>query len=230
MRRVMCLGDIHGGYRSLKQVFERSSFDYEKDKLICLGDGGDGWPETKKVFDELLKIKDLVYVIGNHCCWLLDYALNGNRPMIWVTQGGFATLDSYEGKPIPIEHVDLLKNAPYYYELDNNLFVHGGLDLNIKDISHQKADVLTWDRNLLETAKKWHYRAGNRHFTEYDEIFLGHTTTSVYNSLLPLHYCNVWDLDTGGGFEGKLTIMDIESKQYWQSDKVSNLYPEVKGR
>jgi len=207
MGRIMCTGDIHGGYRSLKQVFQRSSFDYEKDKLICLGDTCDGWPETKLCFDELLKVKDLVYIAGNHDRLLMDYAISGAMPAIWVTQGGFATLDSYEGKPIPIEHVDLLKNALYYYELDNNLFVHGGIDLNIKDISHQNAHTLTWDRNLLNTARNWHYRAKNRHFkgttrhfTKYNEIFLGHTTTTTYNSTLPLHYCNIWDLDTGAGW------------------------------
>ena len=30
--------------------------------------------------------------------------------------------------------------------------------------------------------------------------------------------CNVWNLDTGAGYGYKLTIMDIDTKQYWQSD------------
>jgi len=32
-------------------------------------------------------------------------------------------------------------------------------------------------------------------------------------------------LDTGAGGRGKLTIMDVETKKFWQSDLVSTLYP-----
>ena len=45
-----------------------------------------------------------------------------------------------------------------------------------------------------------------------------------------MNRCNVWNLDTGGGWLGKLTIMDIDTKQFWQSDFVYELYPEEKGR
>jgi serine/threonine protein phosphatase 1 len=38
--------------------------------------------------------------------------------------------------------------------------------------------------------------------------------------------CNLIDLDTGAGWNGKLIIMDINSKQYWQSDSVLDLYPD----
>ena len=51
--REFVLGDIHGGYKSLIQVFERSKFDYNNDKLIVIGDIADGWPETKKCVEEL---------------------------------------------------------------------------------------------------------------------------------------------------------------------------------
>lgn len=42
--------------------------------------------------------------------------------------------------------------------------------------------------------------------------------------------CNVWNIDTGAGWSGKLTIMDIDTKEYWQSDFVKELYPDEKGR
>ena len=40
--RTWVVGDIHGGYRALMQVFERSQFDRERDRLIALGDLVDG--------------------------------------------------------------------------------------------------------------------------------------------------------------------------------------------
>ena len=45
-----------------------------------------------------------------------------------------------------------------------------------------------------------------------------------------MHRCNVWNLDTGGGYEGRLTIMDIDTKEFWQSDFVNTLYSDERGR
>lgn len=44
--RTFTIGDIHGGYKALKQCLERSKFNYKEDHLIALGDIVDGWPET----------------------------------------------------------------------------------------------------------------------------------------------------------------------------------------
>jgi len=42
--------------------------------------------------------------------------------------------------------------------------------------------------------------------------------------------CNVWNIDTGAAFNGRLTGINVETKQYWQSDIVQQLYPNEKGR
>ena len=36
---------------------------------------------------------------------------------------------------------------------------------------------------------------------------------------IPIRFNNVYCLDTGGGWDGKLTIMDIDTEEYWQSKK-----------
>lgn len=40
----------------------------------------------------------------------------------------------------------------------------------------------------------------------------------------------IMDLHTGFGWNGKLTIMDIDTHEYWQSDNVQKLYPNEPGR
>ena len=35
---------------------------------------------------------------------------------------------------------------------------------------------------------------------------------------------NVWNLDTGAGFNGRVTMMDIDTKIFWQSDPIPSLY------
>jgi len=225
--KTFVIGDVHGGYKALLQCLKRSNFDYDKDKLICLGDIADGWPDTVECFEELFKIKNLIYVIGNHDVWLLDWLATGARPVIWIMQGGEATLSSYfkNGDPKTWnKHRDLLNKAPYYYIDDKKrCFVHGGVSQKGTPIEECHNQFLSWDREL------WDNRHNLKTIKEFKEVYVGHT--SIWNlSKYPANYKNVWFLDTGGGWEGKLTIMNVDTKEFWQSDKVSNLYPGVHGR
>ncbi|MEI6437267.1 MAG: metallophosphoesterase [Candidatus Omnitrophota bacterium] len=221
--KTFAIGDIHGAYKALLQCFKRSGFNYEKDRLIVLGDVCDGHPEVRQCIDELLKIKHCDFIIGNHDQWALDWALRGDRPKIWTSQGGDRTMASYGGGPMPQAHVDFLKGGQLWLELDGRIFVHGGFYPGLP-LNEQTAQTLMWDRDLLDTAWKHHRARFNERFGGFEDIFIGHTTTQLYGGVEPLHVCNVWDLDTGGGHSGKLTIMDVETKKYWQSDPSYELY------
>lgn len=125
MKRFV-IGDIHGAYKALMHVLQASGFNYEEDTLICLGDVADGWTEVPECFDELLKIKNMIYILGNHDQWLYEYFKFGYTPHIWTSQGGQNTIDAYMRRPETMEaHQRLLEQAlPYYITEDNKLFVH----------------------------------------------------------------------------------------------------------
>ena len=78
--RTFAMGDPHGGHKAMLQCFERAGFNKEEDELIVLGDVADGWLETKACFDELLTCKHLIYVLGNHDQWFLEWALKDLQP------------------------------------------------------------------------------------------------------------------------------------------------------
>ena len=225
------VGDIHGAHKALLQCFERSQFDPDKDLLISLGDVCDGWPEVHKVMDELLRIRNLKFIFSNHDQWTLKWFNTGWKGHEWVSQGGSATLESYQGdrKYVPDAHRQLLQNAPFFLELDNKLFVHGGIDPDL-DITEQESDLLLWDRELLYQAVRAHKKNSDHRYGKWSDIFVGHTTTQVYKTLEPIHACNVWAVDTGSGWDGKLTMMDIDNHEYWQSDATPTLYPNSAGR
>lgn len=229
--RRFVVGDIHGACRALRQCLDRASFDIDKDHLISLGDVCDGWPETDKVFEALLEIRHLTLLLSNHDQWALRWMQTGWQGWEWVSQGGQATLDAYHGKAknVPASHKKLLENAPLYYELDEKLFVHGGVDPDV-EIEKQNPDLLLWDRLLFKTAVSHQDSGGRRMFGAWREIYIGHTPTQLYGSSQPMHVCNVWALDTGCGWNGKLTMMDVESHEYVQSDAVMTLYPGYRGR
>lgn len=221
--KTFVIGDIHGAYKALLQCFERSGFDYKKDRLIVLGDVCDGYAQVCECIDELLKIKHLEYILGNHDAWALQWALEGWEESIWLNQGGYNTIASYKNGKMPQKHIALLENAQYWIEDKNRLFVHAGIEPD-KPMSQQNGQLLLWDRELLYSARKKHLTDPEYRFGKYDEIFIGHTTTEVFGSLKPLQLCNVWALDTGAGWSGRLTIMDLGTKEYWQSDLTTQLY------
>ena len=237
MGRTFVTADMHGGHRALVQVLERADFKKDQDTLIVLGDTCDGWPEVRQCFDELLTIKDLIYVIGNHDEWTLNWFLRDERPTIWTSQGGQNTLKSYGDDPrtVPQSHIDLLKNSNlWYHDTENDrVFVHGGINKDLS-LEKQKPDVCMWDRELYRRAYKKQLHnpmQKNLKVTDHNEVYIGHTTTQLLgNSVTPLNFCEVHYLDTGAGWSGKLTLMDVNTKDYWQSDYVPTLYPDEKGR
>jgi len=222
--KTFVVGDIHGAYKALLQCFERSGFDYEKDRMIALGDVCDGYPEVKQCIDELLKIKHCDYIIGNHDLWALDWAMKGIEEKLWLDQGGRNTKASYNGENMLQAHIDFLKNAHLWIEFERKLFVHAGFNPK-KLMAEQDVQTLVWDRGLLGDAWKKYLRGEEDYqYTKFKEIYLGHTTTELYHSLKPLKFCNIRALDTGAGWSGKLTIMDVNTHAYWQSDLTPELY------
>jgi len=218
------IGDMHGGYRALVQCLERSKFNYDKDRLICLGDVADGWTETAECFEELFKIKNLVYVRGNHDQFLKDWLKKGKTPDVWVLQGGQNTIKSYYKNPhLMKKHLAFLAKTPFYYHDESNrVFVHGGVSQKQYELKDTDKMFLCWDRTI------WDNRKDLPGFP-YDEVYVGHT--SIWrHSETPINVGKVWYMDTGGGWEGKLSIMDINTKEVFQSDVVADLYPESAGR
>jgi len=223
MKRFV-IGDIHGHVKALEQCLDRSGFDMKNDTLICLGDAGDRGPNTKETFDLLLQIKNLIYIKGNHDTWLLNWALGEYDIMegVWIYNGGNRTIKSYDSDPdnVPESHIELLKNALLYHLTDDNkLFVHGGIDPH-KAIEEQNKEGLLWDRDFV--FETWdEFKKGVKEQFGYDEIYLGHTpTTSLpFNSDVPLNLNGVWMMDTGAAWGHKLSIMNIDTKEVWQSDE-----------
>jgi serine/threonine protein phosphatase 1 len=226
MGNIFVVGDIHGAYPALIQCLQRSDFNYEKDTLICLGDVADGWPETKSCINELRKIKNLVYVLGNHDFWTLEWMQSGIIDPIWYDQGGKATIDSYHAG-VPEEHMEFLKNAlPYFISNNNKLFVHAGIN-PLVPIEVQTLQTFLWDRNLARTAIDFFQKEIDFKLTDYAEVFIGHTPI-LYPR--PIRSGDVWLMDTGAGWSGVLSIMNIATKAFWTSDSVPTLFPGIEGR
>jgi serine/threonine protein phosphatase 1 len=215
--RTFVIGDIHGQVYALEECLELSGFDNDNDRLICLGDVCDRGIYIKESFDLLTGIKNLTYILGNHDIWFLDWAVKGEEDPFWYSFEGVQTVKSYK-EGIPQSHLELLNNAKMYHIENNKLFVHAGFDLS-KPLNEQSMYELTLNRGLIKNAMSRCSEKGAR-LSPFDEIYVGHTPTVHYGTEEPINACELWMLDTGAGWGYKLTIMDIETKEFWQSGNV----------
>lgn len=251
--RTFVIGDIHGAYRALKQVLEHCGIDRKKDRLIVLGDVCDGWTETYECVEELLTIENRIDLLGNHDEWFVRWLNGAPHPDHWI-QGGYATAESYMRHAeceqamsgsrhygymttllpadIPFAHRVFFTGMHLYHVQDNRAFVHAGFnrDYTLEDNEQSCPYVLYWDRDLWKQARSAGKTGKLKTAEDFAEIFIGHTTCENIDAMRPVFAGGVWNLDTGGGWSGKLTIMEVETKEYWQSDVVTTLYPEVSGR
>jgi serine/threonine protein phosphatase 1 len=239
--RTLVIGDIHGGLKGLKQVIERANVT-EHDTLIFLGDYVDGWSESAQVIRfliELEKRQTCIFIKGNHDEWCEDWLRERVIDKTWFFHGGESTFKSYEAlSNVEREaHLNFFEWMNLYYvDERNRLFVHAGFTSMHGPSKEFHQSNFVWDRTLWEMALTMDNNISRdsklypKRLLQFDEIYIGHTPTLSYDVTVPMNGCNVWNVDTGAAFWGSLTIMDIDTKEFWQSDALPSLYPNEKGR
>jgi len=239
--RTLVIGDIHGGFRALKQVMERAAVTKE-DKLIFLGDYVDGWSQSFEVIEFLMRLdkkQECIFIRGNHDTWCEDWLRTAYANDIWLYHGGKETIESYgEFEEEKWErHLQFFNDMKdYYVDEDNNLFIHAGYSSMHGPAKEVYASNYSWDRTLWEMAVTMDKSIPEdsvlypQRLKLFREIYIGHTPTTGYGETEPMHAANIWNADTGAGFSGKLSLLDTGTKQFWQSDVVKTLYPGEKGR
>lgn len=241
MGRTLVIGDIHGGLKALHQIFDKANVTSE-DNLIFLGDYVDGWSDSAATVSYLIELEqkqNCIFIRGNHddLCfqWL---ALERDNPD-WRKHGGLATMEGYQNftNKEKRKHIKFYRSTRnYHVDDENRLFLHAGFT-NLHGPHREYFPRLChWDRTLWETALAVDPKlsADDIRYPQrlklFKEIFIGHTPVTRINQTTPVQAQTVWNVDTGAAFKGPLTILDIDSKEYWQSDPVWQLYPDEQGR
>ena len=124
----------------------------------------------------------------------------------------------------------------YHIDDDNRLFIHAGFtsmhgvekEYNFRNFYFDRTlweMALTMDRKIKQDSELYPNR-----LKHYSEIYIGHTPTINFYKDKPMHAINVWNIDTGAAFKGKVTGINIDTKVCSQSDYLPDLYPDEKGR
>ncbi|WP_242202222.1 metallophosphoesterase family protein [Aestuariivivens insulae] len=239
--RTFAIGDIHGGLKALIQLLNKLEIK-DGDALIFMGDYVDGWSESAQVVQFLMELSQkitCVFIKGNHDVWCEDWLRDGTVSPVWYMHGGKETMESYEPfsedqKKVHLAFFESMKL--YHIDNANRLFLHAGFTSMHGVEKEVFQAVFYFDRTLWEMVLTMDKRMEKdselypNRLKHYAEIYIGHTPTINYDVTEPMHAANVWNIDTGAAFTGKLTAMDVNTKAFVQSDDLPSLYPNEKGR
>lgn len=211
--RILAIGDIHG-YRTALDALLEAVAPTESDWIVCVGDYVDRGPDTRGVLDRLLELQktgQLIALRGNHEEMMMTSREEPGLLPMWLMNGGEQTLESYAqpGRQgtlddVPRSHWNFLDHVcTDYFETEHHLFVHADA-LPKVPLAAQPSQVLRWQKLQPHPA---HYSGKT--------MICGHT---VQGSGEPLDLGFAICIDTGIYLpDGKLTCLDVESGEYWQS-------------
>jgi len=238
---TFAIGDIHGGLKALIQVLNKLEIK-DGDTLVFLGDYVDGWSESAQVIQFVMELSEkinCIFIKGNHDAWCEKWLKSDYVNPTWYMHGGKETMASYAGfsKELKQKHYEFFKAMlMYHIDTENRLFIHAGFTSMHGVEKEVVEEAFYYDRTLWEMAVSLDKGLDEdsdlypNRLKHYSEIFIGHTPTINFNSFEPMHAANVWNIDTGVAFFGKLTGMNVDTKDYVQSDMIRTLYPNEKGR
>ncbi|NJL54727.1 serine/threonine protein phosphatase [bacterium] len=215
MPRRLFIGDIHGHYDGLRQLWDLIAPD-EGDQVYCVGDLIDRGPKSYEVVD-FIRRHATGCVQGNHEQLILDAFVDGkvNLPTLhgWIYSGGQATLSSYGGSPsILEEHLNWIRQLPLYIDLGDLWLVHAGVNPALP-LADQSSYEMCWIRETFHSSPT--------PFFSDKLIITGHTITFTFPTVEPGQVAGGrgWlDIDTGVYHprSGWLTALDWDNQLIYQ--------------
>ena len=211
--RTIAIGDIHGHAAALGGLLDLLA-PQEHDQLVFLGDYIDHGPDSKRVIDCLLALQQacqVVTLMGNHEEIALAALTRASALQAWLEPGfgGQATLGSYGPEAsiadLPPAHVAFLRGLHRFHETESHFFMHANYAPNWQLADHDSRTAMWLS---LEDCPQPHYSG--------KVAIVGHTPQGD-GRILDLGYLKC--IDTGCGYGGWLTALDVGSGQLWQVDE-----------
>lgn len=212
---VAVIGDIHGCYYTLIELYNKIIDKYPGIKVYTVGDLVDRGNNSYQVI-EFIKKNNIQFTAGNHDYMFYHFFKEPTSIFAksWVFNGNEMTLDSYDSNEASVfEHIEFIKEAPLYYNLSDCFISHAGIsskyksmnvdleeniytlfDLIKSDYNNERGVLWTRDR-LLNIGKI--QVVGH---TKHKDITYDEDSNAVY-------------IDTGACVGNKLSAVVIENSQ-----------------
>jgi len=221
---VYCVGDIHGRDDLLRDMTGRVEFDmttrsFDKAVTVFLGDYIDRGPDSKAVIERLASCEwptSIIALVGNHEDFLTDFLENAGTLGFWRSQGGLATLHSYDldvgpamaGRDFeevqaaftvrfPKHHRDFLEALRVSTVIGDYFFCHAGIRPGVPLDRQNRDDLLNIREPFLSSE------------SEYGKLVVHGHTPAVAPEIRP----NRIGIDTGAYATGRLTCLVLEKDE-----------------
>lgn len=209
--RTIAIGDIHGHADALRRLIDEIQPQRE-DTIIPLGDYVNRGPNSCGVIQTLIELEErcrVVPILGNHDELMRDarrdrYALDRFR-----YDGGDETLMSYNEDAwfggndlsyIPDAHWNFLDRCRPFFEDDHCILTHACYDPFVA-MNQQMSRLLRW--TAIDSHPPRPHMSGKM-------VVVGHTA-----DLAIRHWGHVMCIDTGCGFQGRLTAHEPATGLTW---------------
>lgn len=205
---VYVISDIHGQFDLFEKLL--NDFNPQLQQLVLIGDLNDRGPKSKQCLElgkKLVENSGAIYLRGNHEEYFLQFL---QSPEDWASSyfrnGGRETIENFlhpgaleEYSPTEIammihsrygDLIGFLMELPLFYEWENYIFVHAGVDLNKKDWRNTAPKDFLWIREAFHQAKN---NTGKT-------IVFGHTITPLLHG--DMQTTDLWISDNKIGIDG----------------------------
>lgn len=188
MSRTFAIGDIHGCSLTLVHLLHHVLRIEPGDTLYFLGDTIDRGPDSKGVIDLILSLKEKGYTIetlrGNHEQLMMDSVQSPEQFMLWMRNGGDATLRSFDVDTyaeLPDTYKQFFESTRHYVETEKHILVHAGLNFSAEDI-FSDTHAMLWIRNMeTDIAKLGNRIVVHGHTPKPLDFILSQTNTPTVN-------------------------------------------------
>lgn len=126
---VAVIGDIHGCYYTLLELYSVIREKYQNIAIYALGDLVDRGNHSYEVIKFILDEK-ILFTPGNHDYMFYHFFKDPSSIFArsWIFNGNEMTLESYEEHEEALfEHIEAIKNAPLFFNLDDCFISHAGI-------------------------------------------------------------------------------------------------------
>ncbi|MEG0255980.1 MAG: metallophosphoesterase family protein [Vagococcus sp.] len=225
---LFVIGDIHGEIELFLSLLQ--DFDKSEHQLVLIGDLLDRGRKSKECLllgMKLVKEMEAIYLRGNHEQLFLDFLRDPeNRYSNYLLNGGGETiecllhqgaLDEYSPTEMSLmiqtrykELILFLETLPYYFEWEQYICVHAGVNLSLPSWKNTSKRDFLWIRNEFHTMSN---KTGK-------VIIFGHTPTMyLYKEM---DATKLWlsddkiGLDGGGVYGGSIHGVILDKKRIIQ--------------
>jgi serine/threonine protein phosphatase 1 len=126
---VAVIGDIHGCFYTLVELYKKIISAYPNIPVYTVGDLVDRGNHSCEVFNFILE-NNIVITPGNHDYMFYHFFKDPQSVFArsWFFNGNESTLESYENRETEMfQHIEVIRTAPLYYNLPDCFISHAGI-------------------------------------------------------------------------------------------------------